>query len=220
MALLGHHDAALRSAGDLLAIARARGDWLAMLPCLHGHVTLAYLAAGQLARAASAADEAGAIVRRARSPIPTCHQAWSQATIALFCGDGERAHRVVSDAWGPLRRSGVLRLEAIAGDLRGLRGRCALAAAAVHTGHARARWLRDAGAQARWLRASTLASGPASADAIAAWQAVLAGQDDGRERASAASAALARLGLVPESDALARWSTGEALLPIDRMYVA
>jgi hypothetical protein len=220
LALLGHHDAALRSAGDLLAIARARGDWLAMLPCLHGPVTLAYLAAGERARAASAADEAGPLALRAGSPIPAYHQAWSQATIALFRGDGERAHRVVADAWGPLRRSGVLWLEAIAGDLRGLRARCALAAAAVHTGRARARWLGDAAAQARWLRASTLASGPAIADAIAARQAVLAGQGDGREQAIAASAALRRLGLVPESDALARWSAGQPPLPIDRVYVA
>src|SRR3954471_3383055 len=30
LALRGHHDAALRSAGELLATARARGDWLAM----------------------------------------------------------------------------------------------------------------------------------------------------------------------------------------------
>jgi hypothetical protein len=121
---------------------------------------------------------------------------------------------------GPLRRAGALRLEAIAGDLRGLRAICALAAAAVHRGHARARRLRDAEAQARWLRASTLASGPALGDAIAARLAVLAGRDrDGREQAAAAGAALRRLGLVSEADALARWSTGQALRPIDRVYV-
>jgi eukaryotic-like serine/threonine-protein kinase len=221
MALLGHHDAVLRSAGDLLAIARARGDRFAMLPCLHGHVTLAYLGAGSVERAARAADEAGEIARCASSPIPAYHQAWSQATIALFCGDGDRAHRVITGAWRPLRRSGVLRLEVIAGDLRYLRARCALAAAAVHRGRARARRLRDAELQARGLRASTLVSGPALADAIDARLAVLAGEGrDGRARADAAIAALRRLGLVPDGDALARWSTGQALLPIDRVYVA
>jgi len=191
-----------------------------MLPGLHGHVTLAYLAAGELARATSAADEAGALAARARAPVPACHQAWSLATIALYGGDGERAHRLVAGAWGSLRRPGALRLEAIAGDLRALRARCALAAAAAHTGRTRARWLRDADAQARWLRASTLASGPAIAGAIAARQVVLAGRGNGREQASAASAALRRVGLVLESDALARWSTGQAPRPIDRMYVA
>jgi len=125
------------------------------------------------------------------------------------------------DAWGPLRRSGALWLEAIAGDLRGLRARCALAAATAHHGHARARLLHDAEAQTRWLRASTLASGPALADAIAAQLAVAAGDSGvGRERAGAAGAALCRLGLVSDGDALARWSTGQALLAIDRLYVA
>jgi hypothetical protein len=220
-ALLGDHDAALRSADDLLALARARGDRFAMLPCLHGHVTLAYLGAGQVARAASAVDEAGEIARCTRSPIPACHQAWSRATIALFCGDGDRAHRILVDAWSPLRRSGALWLESIAGDLRGLRARCALAAATTHHGHARARLLRDAEAQTRWLRASTLASGPALAEAIAAGLAVAAGDSgDGRERLGAAGAALRGLGLVSDGDALVRWSAGQALLAIDRLYVA
>jgi tetratricopeptide (TPR) repeat protein len=208
MALLGDHDAVLRSADDLLALARARGDRFAMLPCLHGHVTLAYLGAGQIARCI-------------RSPIPAYHQAWSQATIALFCGDADRAHHMLVDAWRPLRRSGALWLEAIAGDLRDLRARCALAAAAGHRGRARARRLRDAEAQARWLRASTLASGPALAEAIAAGLAVAAGDSgDGRERLGAAGAALRGLGLVSDGDALVRWSAGQALLAIDRLYVA
>jgi hypothetical protein len=221
LALLGDHDAVVRSADDLLALARARGDRFAMLPCLHGHVTLAYLGVDQIARAQGAVDEADEIARCSRSPIPACHQAWSRATIALFCGDADRAHRLLVDAWRPLQRSGALRLEAIAGDLRDLRARCALAAAAADRGHARARRLGDAEAQARWLRASSLASGPALADAIAARLAVVAGKlRDGRERAAAASAELRRLGRVSDGDALARWSTGQALLAIDRMYVA
>jgi len=57
--------------------------------------------------------------------------------------------------------------------------------------------------------------------AIAAQLAVAAGETgDVRERAGAAGAALRRLGLVSDGDALARWSTGQALLAIDRLYVA
>jgi tRNA A-37 threonylcarbamoyl transferase component Bud32 len=220
MALLGHHGEVLRSADDVLAIARARGDGFATLPCLHGHITLAYLGAGQIERAAEGADEASAIARHASSPMPTYHQAWSRATLALFDRDGARAHRVIAAAWGPLRRSGMLRLEAVAGDLRYLRARCALAAARGLRDDARARGLRDAAAQAHWLRGSTLAYGAVVADAIDAQRMALTGREcDGRARAAAASAALRRLGLVLDGDALARWSAGEPLLPIDRVYV-
>jgi tetratricopeptide (TPR) repeat protein len=220
MALLGHHDAALESAEDVLAIARARGDGFATLPCLHGHITLAYLGAGRLARATSGVDEAGAIAHQASSPMPAYHRAWSRATIALFRGDGEAAYRVIVDAWGPLRRSGMLRLEAVAGDLRYLRSRCALAAARGRRGGARTRALRDARVQARWLRRSTLAHGVATADAIDAQVAALAGREHACfVLARAASARLYVLGLTPDGDALARWSTGQVLLPLDHVYV-
>ena len=220
MAVLGHHAEALRSADDVLAIARARGDGFATLPCLHGHITLAYLGTGQIDRAAAGADEASAIARHASSPIPAYHQAWSRATLALFHGDADQADRAIAAAWGRLRRSGLLWLEAVAGDMRYLRARCALAAARTRRGRARARRLRDAAAQARWLRGSTLAYGAAVAAAIDAQIAVLTGREsDGRTQAAAASAALRRLGLVPDGDALARWSAGEALLAIDRVYV-
>jgi hypothetical protein len=219
MALLGHA-AALHSADEVLAMARARGDGFATLPCLHGHITLAYLGAGQLERAASLADEAGSIARQASSPMPAYHQAWSRATIALFRGDGTGAHRLLRDAWGPLRRSGMLLIEAVAGDLRYLRARCALAAAHAERGAPRARRLRDAAAQARWLRASTLAHGAATADAIDAQLAAAAGRErEGRAAAARAAAALHRLGLAPDGDALARWSAGAPLQPIDRIYV-
>ena len=221
MALLGHHRAVLRSAADVLAIARARGDGFATLPCLHGHITLAYLGAGEIERAASSADEAGAIARHASSAMPAYHQVWSRATIALFGRDGGEAHRRIAEAWGPLHRSGMLRLEALAGDLRYLRARCALAAAAARAGRARARRLREAASQARWLRASTLACGAAFADAIDAQVAAQDGRaQDGRALAGAAGAALRRLGLVPDGDALDRWSTGAAPLPLDHVYVA
>jgi hypothetical protein len=220
MALLGHHDAVLESAEAVLATARARGHGFATLPCLHGHITLAYLGAGHLERAATRVEEACEIAHQARSPLPAYHQAWSRATIAVFAGDGERAYRVLLDAWSALRRSGMLRLEAVAGDLRYLRARCALSAARVQRGAARAPRLSDARTQAHWLRRSTLAYGRATAGAIDAQVAAL----DGRARdapalASAASAALHRLGLVLDGDALDRWSNGHASLPIDRVYV-
>jgi hypothetical protein len=217
MALLGHHDAVLRSAGDVLASARTRGDGFATLPCLHGHITLAYLATGDVERAAAGADEASVVARQASSPLPAYHQAWSRATIALFRGDGEQAYRVITDAWRALGRSHMLRLEAVAGDLRYLRARCALAAARAVRGRAGAR-VRDAASQARWLRRSTLAHGRATADAIEAQIAALAGRD-GAALAGAASGALRRLGLVLDASALDRWSSGRAASPIDRIYV-
>jgi hypothetical protein len=71
------------------------------------------------------------------------------------------------------------------------------------------------------LRDLALASDPPLADAIAARLAVAAGDSrDGRERAAAASAALRRVGRVCDGDALTRWSTGQALRAIDRVYVA
>jgi eukaryotic-like serine/threonine-protein kinase len=216
MSLLGLHDAVLRSAEDVLAAARTRGDGFATLPCLHGHITLAYLATGDVARAVAAADEADEIARQASSPLPAYHHAWSLATIALFRGDGEQAHRVITGAWGALRRSHMLRLEAVAGDLRYLRARCALAAA--RAGHRVGARLRDAMAQARWLRRSTLAHGRATADAIEAQVAAFTGRDP-VGLAAAGSAALRRLGLALDADALDRWSSGRAALPIDRVYV-
>ncbi|HZJ65733.1 MAG TPA: hypothetical protein VFD36_19620, partial [Kofleriaceae bacterium] len=227
MALLGHHAAALTSADDVLALARTRGDRFSTLPCLHGHITLAYLGAGQPERAAAAVDEARAIAQHSSSasstssPVPAYHQVWSRATLALYDGRGEDAHRLITGAWCALRRSGMLRLEAVAGDLRYLRARCALAAARSLSGRGRARRVRDATAQSHWLRRCALALGPATADAIDAQIAALDGRrSDDRSLASAASTALRGLGLVPDADALDRWSSGAPLEPIDQLYVS
>src|SRR5207245_1272790 len=136
------------------------------------------------------------------------HQAWSRATLALFHRDAERAYRAIGDAWRSLQRSGMLRLEAVAGDLRYLRARCALAAARARTAAARSEPAHDAAGQARWLRRSTLAHGAAIADAIEVQLAALDGRDDERERsrARAAGAALRELGLAPDGNALERWA--------------
>jgi eukaryotic-like serine/threonine-protein kinase len=220
MALLGHHEEVLRSAEDVLASARARGDGFATLPCLHGHVTLAYLGTGDVERAAARVDEAAAIARQASSPMPAYHQAWSRATIALFRGDGEEAYRLIIGAWAALRRARMLRLEAVAGDLRYLRARCALAAVRGGRGRSRIWRLRDAMSQARWLRRSTLVHGGALAGAIEAQACALVGRDrDSIALAGTAGAALRRLGLVPDGDALDRWSSGRTPSPIDRVYV-
>jgi hypothetical protein len=219
MTLLGHHDAALRGAEDVLAAARARGDGFATLPCLHGHITLAYLGADQPGRAQTRIDEAAEVARQASSPMPAYHQAWSRATLALFRRDAEAAYRGITLAWRRLQRSGMLRFEAVAGDLRYLRARCALASARNHRG-ARARRLRDAAAQARWLGRSTLALGPATAGAIRAQIAEIEGRDhDARALAASASAQLHALGLVHDGDAIDRWSSGRPLAAIDHVYV-
>jgi hypothetical protein len=219
MALLGHRDAALRGAEDVLASARARGDGFATLPCLHGHITLTYLGADQPDRAQARIDEAAEIARHTSSPVPAYHQAWSRATLALFRGDGVEAYRGITEAWRRLQRSGILRLEAVAGDLRYLRARCSLAVARMQRG-VRARRLGDAASQARWLRRSTLAFGRAAADAIEAQIAELSGRErDAQALAASASAELHALGLVHDAEAVDRWAAGRAALAIDHVYV-
>jgi hypothetical protein len=210
MALVGDHAMVLASAEEVISASEARGDGFAMLPCLHGHITAAYLAAEQPDLAARRADRALEISRRGASPTPAYHQAWSRAMLALFEQDGQRAYRGLCDAWNDLRRSGLLRLEIVAGDLRYLRGRCALAA----------NRLDDAAHQIRWLQKSTLACSGAMADCLGAQLAARRGQD----RAATARAASARsrfdeLGLRPDRDALDRWSNGQSRRPIDRVYV-
>ncbi|HEX7844026.1 MAG TPA: hypothetical protein VF469_41410, partial [Kofleriaceae bacterium] len=219
MALLGHHDAVSRIAEDVLATARVRGDDVAMLPCLHGHITLAYLGSENIELATTRVNEAIAITHHARSPMSIYHQTWSRATIALFHRDGEQAYRSIMSAWRSLHRSGILRLEAIAGDMSYLRARCALAVALNAHDVQRARLLRDAKSQARWLRGSALASASGMADVIEFQVAMIEGRDaDVRSLANSASNELAALGLVFDSAMISRWLNNKTL-PIDRVYI-
>lgn len=208
MTVVGAHATARGAAAEAIAVAETRGDNFAMLPCLHGHITMAHLAANEPDRGARHADRAREITAHSNSPMPTYHQAWSRATLALFAGDGRGAHDGLRAMWPKLRSSGMLRLEAVAGDMRYLRGRCAIAA----------RLGDDARAQMRWLRRSTLASGGAAADSLEAQLVALAGGDP-TAHAQRAERGFDALGLETERDAFRRWQSGQPSEQLDRVAI-
>jgi hypothetical protein len=220
MALVGDFDEAVRTAEELLAVAMARGDNFASLTCLHGYMTLGYLAANEPELAKTRVEQGRERAKQLASPLPAFHQTWSWATLALYAGDGERAYDTVRSDWWRLRRSGAFVFESCVGDTRDLRARAALAAARSASPRLRKDLLRDATAQARWLRASTLRLGPALALGIDAQVAHLAGRDVDAERlARQATSELDTLGLSPQRDALRRWIEGGPRAPVDAVFV-
>jgi hypothetical protein len=220
MALVGDFDEAVRTADELLAVATARGDNFASLTCLHGYMTLGYLAANEPELARARVEQGRARAKQLASPLPAFHQTWSAATLALHANEGDKAYDAVRSDWWRLRRSGAFVFESCVGDSRDLRARAALAAARAANPRRRAELSKDAAAQARWLRASTLRLGPALALVIEAQVAQLAGRDADAERlARRAGSELDALGLNPQRDALRRWIAGEPRAPVDAVFV-
>jgi hypothetical protein len=220
MALVGDFAEAVRTAEELLAVATARGDSFASLTCLHGYMTLGYLAAGKPELARARVEQGRERATQLASPLPAFHQTWSWATLALYAGDGDRAYETVLSDWWRLRRSGAFVFESCVADTRDLRARAALAAARAAQNARRKELLKDATAQAAWLRASTLRLGPALALGIDAQVAGLAGRDaDAKQLAKEAASALDALGLIPQRDALQRWMDGAPRQPVDAVFV-
>jgi hypothetical protein len=220
MTLVGDFEPAVSAAEDILAVAAARGDQFASLPCLHGYITLAYLAAKDRDVATRRAEEGRVRAEQLASPLPAFHQTWSWTTLALHAGNGAGAYRVVRSDWPRLRRLGVLAFESAAGDLRDLRARAALAAALSAPRRRRADLVDDARAQARWLRSSTLHIGPALALDIEGQIARLEGRrDEAAASGLRAIEGLTEAGLAPRVNAMRRWLEGTAQHPIDAVFV-
>jgi predicted Ser/Thr protein kinase len=220
MALVGDFDAAVSGAEDMLAVANERGDQFASLPCLHGYVTQAYLARGNLELAVTRAEEGRRRAAQLASPLPALHQTWSWTTIALYSGQGERAHETVRSDWPRLRRSGALVFESAVGDMRDLRARATLAAARSAPPRSKESLLREALDQARWLAASSLRCGAAMSLSIEAQVAGARGRGaEAFELGARASRAFDALGLAPPRDALARWVRGAPAEPVDAVFV-
>jgi hypothetical protein len=221
LALVGDFEAATAAADDTLAVALERNDQFAPLPCLHGYMTNAYLACGQVDLAVRRAEEGRRRAQQLDSPLPALHQNWSWTTLALHAGDGARAYENVRNAWGGLRRSGALMFESAVGDMRDLRGRAAVAAAAkAAPRRLRTALLDDAVAQARWLKSSTLRAAPAMGLSIEAQVARLHGRDrEAQELASRAERGFGALGMAPPRDAMGRWARGSPAHSADSIFV-
>ncbi|HWM88362.1 MAG TPA: AAA family ATPase [Kofleriaceae bacterium] len=98
--------------------------------------------------------------------------------IDLYTGDGEAAHRRITEQWPMLRRSMLLRFQVARVASLFLRGRSALAAAAAAGGAARARLLAEVDRTARRLDRQALAGARPQASALAAGAAAMRGQVD------------------------------------------
>jgi eukaryotic-like serine/threonine-protein kinase len=219
MSVLGQFERALAEARHNIASAEKRGDSFSALHCQHGHITLAYLANGELGLARKLIDRAAQSAERSLSPMLVYHRNWSLATVDLFERRGVDAHERLLAAWPALKRAGMLRLESVSGDLRYLRGRCAVAAAGQTSGTARKRRLADALAQAEWLRVAQLRYGVPFAEALEAQCASLRDDPAAAGLIARAAESLDELGLPLDSGALKRWGAGEAPAPVDAVLV-
>jgi tRNA A-37 threonylcarbamoyl transferase component Bud32 len=220
LALLGRTDEALNASEAALTASTERGDRFSALSCQHGHITLAYLTKGDRARAEIRSEQARRTSQHSNSAMTTYHQVFSRSTIALFDGEGLRAHEIFMDGWRRVRRAGLLAIESVSGDLRYLRARCALAAGYASSPRSRRVFLDDADSQRRWLRSSTLRMAGACAFSIDSQLAFANGRSSDAQRiGSAAVAELRSVGLVPDAEALARKLEGAAPLASDRVFV-
>ncbi|MGD0530660.1 MAG: AAA family ATPase, partial [Polyangiaceae bacterium] len=221
MAMVGDFDEAVRTADDLLEVAMSRDDQFASLVCLHGYITLAYVATGKADLARERVRLGLARAEQLDSPLPAFLQLWSRATLALHAGEGRLAYETVRGDWSRLGRSGAFVFESCVGDSRDLRARAALAAARTAPPRRRAALLADARAHSRWLDRCTLRLAPYLSASIDAQVAAIEGRDSAAEtRARAAIEGFDALGLRPNGDALRRWLSGEPAKEADSVYVA
>jgi hypothetical protein len=160
----------------LVADARARGDLYAeMILQLH------YGTCAAIARDDPAAAREGlrSLDRWSNVGFHLAHliEFHNQVEIALYCGDGAAALRFVDRQWADLRRSLLLHVQALRIQMRSLRGRAALAAAAERDAAGRRVLLDRARRDARKLRRERARWSSMLADIIDGCICVLDGRD-------------------------------------------
>ena len=113
---------------ERVADAEARGDRFAANGLRVGDLNLVWLAGGDIE---GARNEVDAATEEATADVvlPRLQELVARARIDLYAGDAARAHRRVTESWGAIERSQLLRIQHQRVLLFGIRARAALATA-------------------------------------------------------------------------------------------
>lgn len=127
---LGDFDVLCRRVPELVAEARERGNVLTQSE-LATRLHMAWLARDDPAGSRRSIDEALALRSREDFHLPHYNSFLGRCHADLYEGEGERALARLREEWPRLERSLLMRLRLVAHEAHSLRGRAALAAAAV-----------------------------------------------------------------------------------------
>jgi hypothetical protein len=177
---LGSMGELCRRVPQYLAEAERRGDLYGATDMRMGLPNVAWLAADDPATARAQCERG----RRAFSQLLGFHlqhyyELLAQTHIDLYMGDGEAAYRRMSESWPALKKSMLLRIQAVRAEALFLRGRAAIAAAggarAESDPDERARLLAEAERARDRLDRQQLPGAHAQANVLAAGAAQLCG---------------------------------------------
>ncbi len=125
---LGELDALRREVPLLLEDAQRRGDLYLAAELQTGLPNIVWLCADQPDEARRMSELGIARWPQHRFYLQHYYHALASAHIALYCDDGEAALRIVEDAWGGLKKSLFLNVQAVRTEAWYLRARAAIAA--------------------------------------------------------------------------------------------
>jgi eukaryotic-like serine/threonine-protein kinase len=181
---LGRFAEARQRGLPLLQDAIERADIVSATHHQTGLQTSLWLAAGEVDEAVLHADAALAPWRGHRGQIPHFLDVQARVAIDLYRGDAKSAHVRAQGGWRELRRTLLLRVHYVRVSMLDLRGRAALALAALSPAE-RPRLLAEVGSAAARLAAEPTAWARALGRLLAAGASVIAGRPAGLAEAAA-----------------------------------